>query len=43
MAFLGKDPTRSKICINNNTLEQVSGLHYIVLRQERHAIRNLKI
>jgi hypothetical protein len=29
MAFLGKDPVRSKICINNKTLEQMNILNYL--------------
>jgi hypothetical protein len=29
MAFLGKDPVRSKICINNKTLEQVNTFNYL--------------
>jgi hypothetical protein len=29
MAFLGKDPVRSKICINNKTLEQVITFNYL--------------
>jgi hypothetical protein len=29
MAFLGKDPGRSKICINNKTLEQVNTFNYL--------------
>jgi hypothetical protein len=29
MAFSGKDPVRSKICINNKTLEQVNTFNYL--------------
>jgi hypothetical protein len=29
MAFSGKDPVRSKICINNKTLEQVNTFIYL--------------
>jgi hypothetical protein len=29
MAFLGKDPVGSKICINNKTLEQVDTFNYL--------------
>jgi hypothetical protein len=29
MAFSGKDPVRSKICINNQTLEQVNTFNYL--------------
>jgi hypothetical protein len=29
MAFSGKDPVRSKICINNKTLEQVNIFNYL--------------
>jgi hypothetical protein len=29
MAFSGKDPVRSKTCINNKTLEQVNTFNYL--------------
>jgi hypothetical protein len=29
MTFSGKDPFRSKICINNKTLEQVNTFNYL--------------
>jgi hypothetical protein len=29
MAFVGKDPVRSKICINNQMLEQVNTFNYL--------------
>jgi hypothetical protein len=29
MAFLGKDPVRSKICVNNKMLEQVNTFNYL--------------
>jgi hypothetical protein len=29
MAFSGKDPVRSKICISNKTLEQVNTFNYL--------------
>jgi hypothetical protein len=29
MAFLGKGPVRSKICMNNKTLEQVNTFNYL--------------
>jgi hypothetical protein len=29
MAFKGREPVRSKICINNNTVEQVNTFNYL--------------
>jgi hypothetical protein len=48
MAFSGKDPVRSKVCINNKTLEQVITFNYlgcilVLWMWETYALKNIKI